>query len=201
MADKPKLTDRQRKVYEYIRSLIEKRGYGPTVREIGQKFGIRSPNGVMCHLRALVNKGLIKRDKRSARAIQLVNHRKEGTGLPLLGTVAAGAPIEAIENAERISLDEMFSGRNRFALRVRGNSMIDDHIQDGDIVVIKKQETAENGQRVVVMIDGEVTLKRFYKAKNHIRLEPANPEMDTIIIGPDESPVILGVLVGVIRKC
>src|ERR1051325_596742 len=177
MPDFSQLTDRQREIYEFIRQKIESRGYGPTVREIGEAFEIKSPNGVMCHLKALEKKGLIKREEHSARAIQLVAHRRPAEGLPLLGTVAAGSPLPAIEQAERFQFDEVLGGPNRFMLQVRGNSMIENHIEDGDYVVIKKQETAENGARVVAMIDNEVTLKKFYKEKDHIRLEPANGAM------------------------
>lgn len=201
MADFSQLTERQREIYEFIRIKIEGRGYGPTVREIGEAFGIKSPNGVMCHLKALEKKGLIKREEHSARAIQLVDHRPPSIGLPFLGTVAAGAPLPAIEQSERIAFDELFGGANRFALQVRGNSMIENHIEDGDIVVIKKQETAENGARVVAMIDNEVTLKKFYKDKDHIRLEPANGAMSPIIVDASRDVKILGILTGVLRKC
>jgi len=155
----------------------------------------------MCHLKALEKKGLIKREEHAARAIQLVAHRPPAVGLPFLGTVAAGSPLPAIEQSERIAFDELFGGPNRFALQVRGNSMIENHIEDGDIVVIKKQETAENGARVVAMIDNEVTLKKFYKEKDHIRLEPANGTMAPIIVDASRDAKVIGVLVGVLRKC
>src|SRR5687767_12437775 len=201
MPDFSQLTDRQREIYEFIRVKIETRGYGPTVREIGEAFDIKSPNGVMCHLKALEKKGLIKREEHSARAIQLVNHRPPAAGLPFLGSVAAGTPIPAMEQSELLAFDDLFGGANRFALQVRGNSMIENHIEDGDYVVIKKQETAENGARVVAMIDNEVTLKKFYREKDHIRLEPANGNMAAIIVDPSRDVRILGVLAGVLRKC
>jgi repressor LexA len=201
MPDFSQLTSRQREIYDFIRSKIEARGYGPTVREIGQGFDIKSPNGVMCHLKALEKKGLILREGFSARAIQLVDHRPPSYGLPMLGNVAAGSPTAAVAQDERLDFSELFGGPNNFALRVRGQSMIDDHIEDGDYVVIRKQEDASNGERVVAMIDGEVTLKRFYKEKNHIRLEPANGSMKPIIVGADADAKVLGVLVGVMRKC
>lgn len=163
MADFSQLTDRQKEIYEFIRDKIETRGYGPTVREIGEGFHIESPNGVMCHLKALEKKGLIIRRERSARAIQLVDRRPTGSGLPMLGNVAAGSPVEAIEQQERLEFTELFGGANRFALKVRGQSMIEDHIADGDYVVIHKREAARNGERVVAMIDGEVTLKHYYE--------------------------------------
>ena len=203
MTDFSQLTDRQREIYDFIREKIESRGYGPTVREIGDAFGIQSPNGVMCHLNALVKKGLILRQGRSARAIQLVDHHRPGvTELPLMGAVAAGQPIQAVAADDKLNLGDLFSGRDHFALKVRGQSMIEDHIDDGDYVVIRKQETAENGERVVVMIDNEVTLKRFHREKGQVRLEPANGKMQPIVVGPDaQNCSILGVLVGVLRRC
>jgi repressor LexA len=203
MPDFSQLTDRQREIYDFIRGKIETRGYGPTVREIGENFDIKSPNGVMCHLKALEKKGLIKRDPFSARAIQLVDHRPPSYGLPLLGAVAAGSPVEAVANDDRLNFDDLFAGENHFALRVRGQSMIEDHIDDGDYVVIRRQETAQNGERVVAEIDNEVTLKRYFRDKEHIRLEPANSAMKPIVLDEKDHPNahILGVLVGVLRKC
>jgi repressor LexA len=203
MPDFSQLTERQREIYEFIRDKIENRGYGPTVREIGNAFHIMSPNGVMCHLNALVKKGLILRQGRSARAIQLVDHQRPGvTELPLMGAVAAGQPIQAVASDERLNLGDLFAGRDHYALKVRGQSMIDDHIDDGDYVVIRRQETAENGECVVAMIDNEVTLKRFHRDKGQVRLEPANGKMQAIVVGPDaQNCSILGVLVGVLRKC
>jgi repressor LexA len=201
MADYSQLTDRQREIYEFIRSKIETRGYGPTVREIGEAFQIQSPNGVMCHLTALVKKGLILREEGRARAIQLVDPpRQTEAGLPLLGLVAAGSPTAAVAQDERLEFNEMFGGPNHFALKVRGQSMIEDHIDDGDYVVIRKQETAANGERVVAMIDNEVTLKRFFRDKQQVRLEPANGTMAPIMVDPTSDARILGVLVGVLRK-
>jgi repressor LexA len=201
MPDFSQLTDRQREIYEFIRSKIEGRGYGPTVREIGLHFDIKSPNGVMCHLKALEKKGLIIREGFSARAIQLVDHRPPGATMPLLGQVAAGTPTQAIDQQDRLDFNELFGGQNHFALRVRGQSMIEDHIADGDFVVIRKQETANNGERVVAMIDNEVTLKRYFRDKAQVRLEPANGSMDPIVVDPGANASILGVLVGVLRKC
>jgi repressor LexA len=200
MTDMSHLTDRQREIYEFIKDKIESRGYGPTVREIGEAFGIQSPNGVMCHLNALVKKGLILRQGRSARAIQLVDHRPPSQGLPMLGMVAAGTPTPAVAQDERLEMDDLFGGTNHYALRVRGQSMIEDHIDDGDYVVIRKQETAANGERVVAMIDNEVTLKRFFREKNAVRLEPANGKMQPIVVEPNADAHILGILVGVLRK-
>ena len=202
MPDFSQLTERQREIYDFIREKIESRGYGPTVREIGLGFDIKSPNGVMCHLKALEKKGLIIREGFSARAIQLVDHRHPGADLPLLGRVAAGAPLAAVEQAEeRLNFNDLFGGTDHFALQVQGQSMIEDHIDDGDYVVIRKQETAENGERVVAMIDNEVTLKRFHRDKGQIRLDPANGGMQPIYVDPASDTRVLGVLVGVLRKC
>jgi len=201
MPDFSTLTERQREIYDFIRDKIESRGYGPTVREIGLAFEIRSPNGVMCHLKALEKKEMIKREGFSARAIQLIDHRPQSAGLPLYGLVAAGSPSTAVQQNERLEFNDLFGGSDHFVLKVRGQSMIDDHIEDGDYVVIRKTQDAGNGQRVVAMINDEVTLKRYYREKNRIRLEPANKTMDPIIVNAEEDPRILGVLVGVMRKC
>jgi repressor LexA len=201
MADMSQLTERQREIYEFIRDKIETRGYGPTVREIGLGFDIKSPNGVMCHLKALEKKGLIKREGFSARAIQITDQSFRSVGLPLLGQVAAGAPTEAVEQEERLDFKDLFGAPGNYALRVRGQSMIEDHIADGDYVVIRKQGTANNGDCVVALVNNEATLKRFYKEKNQIRLEPANGSMAPIVVTPGADTQILGVLVGVLRKC
>ena len=202
MPDFSQLTDRQRQIYDFIRDKIESRGYGPTVREIGVAFEIQSPNGVMCHLKALEKKGLIIREGLSARAIQLVDHRPPGADLPLLGLVAAGPPLAANGPGRAADFGDLFGGPNHFALQVRGQSMIEDHIDDGDYVVIRKQETAENGERVVAMIDNEVTLKRFHRDKD------AGPpgagqqaRCSRSIVDPNSDARILGVLVGVLRRC
>jgi repressor LexA len=202
MPDFSQLTERQREIYDFIEQKIDVRGYGPTVREIGLAFEIKSPNGVMCHLKALEKKGLIRKEPGAARAIQLVDRRPPTFALPLVGKVAAGQPIPALEQADdRLELDALFGGPERFALRVTGDSMIEDHIQDGDYVVIRRQLTAQNGDPVVAMIDNEVTLKRFYRESDHIRLQPSNETLDPIIVDETREIQILGVLVGVLRKC
>jgi repressor LexA len=201
MPDFSTLTDRQREIYDFIRDKIETRGYGPTVREIGEAFEIKSPNGVMCHLKALEKKGLIIRKGFSARAIQLVDHRPPAAELPLMGLVAAGQPLAAVQQDERLNFNDLFGGRNHFALKVKGQSMIEDHIDDGDYVVIRQQDGAENGERVVAMIDNEITLKRFHREGKQVRLEPANGRMQPIVVDPNSDAKILGVLVGVLRKC
>jgi repressor LexA len=192
------LTERQREVYLLIRDKILNRGYGPTVREIGDHFKISSPNGVMCHLKALEKKGLISREPNMSRAIQLTNEPVEEKGLPMVGRIAAGMLHEAIEQTERVDFDAMFSAKNLFALEVTGDSMIEAQIADGDYVVVRKQRTARDGQIVVAETDeGEATLKRWYLEKNRIRLEPANSSMKPIYV---KNAKILGIVVGVVRK-
>jgi repressor LexA len=202
MADLDALTPRQKEIYRFIRSKIQGRGYGPTVREIGVEFHIKSPNGVMCHLKALQKKGLIHREPNMSRAIQLLDDpavAPRASGVKLLGRIAAGPMSEAIEQAdESLDFDDWENAPDKFALRVNGNSMIDEHIADGDFVIIRKQETARDGQIVAVRDDeGEATLKRFFRDKNRIRLEPANKTMKPIFRSKVD---ILGLLVGVVRK-
>src|SRR5262245_51328963 len=136
MLDLERLTSRQREVYELIRDKIRSRGYGPTVREIGQHFDISSPNGVMCHLKALEKKGLIVREPNMSRAIMLTSESADGRGLPMAGRVAAGVMHEAVEQKERVNFGEMFDDDRSFVLRVHGDSMIEAQIADGDYVVV-----------------------------------------------------------------
>ncbi|MEX0585696.1 MAG: transcriptional repressor LexA [Pirellulales bacterium] len=197
MADLGRLTERQREVYEFIREKIRQRGYGPTVREIGAEFGISSPNGVMCHLKALEKKGLISREPNMSRAITMTES-VSAPGLPLAGRIAAGVLHEAIEQNERIDFGELFNADDLFVLEVSGESMIDDQIADGDYVVIRKQATARRGEIVVALTpDNEATLKRWYPENGRIRLEPANKAMKPIYV---KRARVLGVVVGVVRK-
>lgn len=201
MADLDALTHRQREIYSFIRGKIQGRGYGPTVREIGVHFQIKSPNGVMCHLKALQKKGLIHREPNMSRAIQLLDDSAVGqqpTGLKLVGRIAAGQPIEAIEQNEELSFSDWVEDGAKFALRVTGDSMIEEHIADGDFVIIKKQDQARDGQIVAVRDeDGEATLKKIYRDRSRVRLEPANRALKPIY---RDHVDILGVLVGVVRK-
>lgn len=201
-ADLESLTPRQREIYDFIRSKIHGRGYGPTVREIGDAFDIKSPNGVMCHLKALQKKGLISREPNMSRAIQLLQEpatAPRSAGVPLLGRIAAGAPIEAIEQTDEfVEFDDWEGDAEKFALQVSGESMIEAHIADGDFAIIKRTETARDGQIVAVRDeDGEATLKRFFREKGRVRLEPANSTMKPIYRSNVD---VLGVLVGVVRK-
>jgi repressor LexA len=201
------LTPKQKEIYDFIRSYIQDNGYPPAIRDIGKAFDIRSPNGVMCHLRALQKKGFIHRDEKSdnlpgkARAITIPGVTAGGFSLPLLGVVAAGPVIETTEQRERVDMKQLFGGDNIYLLKVRGESMIDSQIADGDFVVIRKQDSADNGEKVVAMVDKAMTLKKFFRKKDQVRLEPCNSNMAPIIVDPALQNVqVLGLLVGVIRK-
>ena len=191
-------TERQMEIYAFIRDKIHTRGYGPTVREIGTAFKIRSPNGVVCHLKALERKGMITRGKNMSRAIELVAEPAHLRGLPLAGWVAAGTLRPAEEQSERIDFESLFKRDNHFVLKVMGDSMIDAQIADGDWVVIQKKQTAHSGDIVVAQTeDGEATLKQWFPERDRIRLQPANPSMKPIYV---KNARVLGVLVGVVRK-
>ncbi len=208
------LTDTQQNVFEFIQNTIENRGFPPSIRDICREFDWDSPNGAICHLKALEKKGYIIRPKdphtpgkKIARAIVIPqqharkNQNNEGTvSFPVYGVVAAGPAIEAVATDETADLGEMLGGSEHFALRVKGDSMIEDHIKEGDLVIIKPQQTATNGERIVAMIDGAVTLKKFYHRRDRIELHPANSTMEPIIVGPDRDIKILGKLVGVVRR-
>lgn len=192
------LTRRQQDIFDLIRELIIQRGYGPTVREIGHHFGISSPNGVMCHLKALERKGLIVRHAKQSRAIELVDAADRGRfAMQMAGVVAAGPTALAFEQKERIDLGEILFNTNRFVLRVSGDSMIDAHITDGDYVVVEPAESATPGQMVVAQTaEGEATLKYWFPEANHIRLQPANKEMEPILV---KDAKVIGIAVGVVR--
>src|SRR4051812_3660902 len=173
MKQKPILTQRQQEIYEFLKEKILKRGYGPTVREIGSQFGIRSPNGVMCHLKALERKGLITRESHMSRAIQLSESPQAAMSLPLAGQIAAGSPVLAVEQSERVDFASLFEPEDHYCLQVKGDSMIEDQIASGDYVVVRRQNTARDGDIVVALVDGQdATLKRFYRERDQIRLEP-----------------------------
>ena len=192
------LTERQREIYDYVRELIKERGYGPTVREIGEHFSIRSPNGVMCHLRALEKKGIIERAPNKSRAIQVSEVPEEEMGLPMVGRVAAGLLQEGIEQQERLNLSEIFHGSGLFAFTVVGESMIEAQIADGDYVIANRKRSPSKGDIVVAQTEeGDATLKRWYPEANRIRLQPANKKMQPIYV---KNVKVLGVVVGVVRK-
>ena len=198
MSVSPPLTERQQAVYDLIRELMIRRGYGPTVREIGEHFGIRSPNGVMCHLKALERKGLLRRCPNKSRAIELTHAAdRSGTAMQLAGRVAAGPTTLAFEQNDRLDLGELFYREDRFLLQVTGDSMINAHIADGDYVVIERRDSAMPGQMVVAQTsEGEATLKYWYPEGDRIRLQPANDEMEPIYVSDAK---VIGVAVGVVR--
>ena len=193
------LTPRQRKIFEYIRKHITKCGYGPTVREIADEFDIVSPNGVVCHLDALVNKGFIVRKARKSRSIELSPaYQNENRGLPLVGEVAAGTMHEAIEQHERIDFSKMLNQRGAYALKVNGDSMVDAGILSGDYVIVHPRRTANSGDIVIARTaDGEATVKYWFPEKNRVRLQPANRKMKPIY---RRDARVIGVVKGVVRN-
>lgn len=197
------LTKRQREILDYIEASIADAGYAPTLEEIGGRFGLRSMATVHKHVANLEAKGYIRRRWNHSRAIELVERRRRprAVELPLLGRVAAGSPIEAIEGNDSIEVPEsLVRRRETYALLVKGDSMIDEGILDGDYVVVEERPHPDNGQMVVASIDGEATVKRFHReASGAVRLEPANPAYEPIIVH-DRELEIRGVVVGVIRK-
>jgi repressor LexA len=197
------LTKRQREILDYLNEFIQDHGYAPSLEEIGRRFGLSSLATVHKHLTNLQEKGFIKRSWNRSRSVELVPTRTGGRALelPLLGYVAAGAPIEAIAGSETIAVPEDLAGkRDTYVLRVKGDSMIDEQIRDGDFVIVEDRKTAENGEMVIALIGGsDVTLKKFYRESNRIRLQPANPAMQPLILDAGHVQV-QGVVVGVMRK-
>ena len=197
------LTKRQREILDYVSEFIEQHGYAPSLEEIGRRFGLSSLATVHKHLTNLQDKGFIRRAWNRSRSLELVPTRMGGRALdlPLLGYVAAGAPIEAVVSNETVTVPEDLVGlRDTYALRVRGDSMIDEQIRDGDLVVVEDRQTAQNGEMVIALLEGaEVTLKKFYRENGHIRLQPANDAVAPIIVRADKVQV-QGVVVGVMRR-
>src|SRR5213079_279572 len=198
------ITARQRRVLDYIRRYFEVHGEPPTIAEIGKEFGMSSSASVHHVVSILEREGLIRRIPNVSRGIEVVKDERaeERYEIPLLGVVAAGTPIEAVLNYETVCIprDMLRQGR-MFALRVRGDSMIDEQIRDHDLIVLQSQQTAENGQTVVALIDGsDATVKKFFGNKQQVRLEPANPNYNPIILRPPQRVQVQGVVVGVIRK-
>lgn len=196
-------SNKQIEIYEYIKKHILEKGYPPSVREICDAVGLRSTSTVHGHLNRLQQKGLIKKDATKPRAIELIKDtvtKKEIVDIPVIGKITAGQPILAVENIEEtfsIPFNFVRSNNDLFILKVSGTSMIDAGILDGDFVIIEKKETASNGEIVAALIENEATLKRFFKEKDHIRLQPENKTMEPIIV---DNCKILGTLVGLYRK-
>ena len=190
------LTKRQREIYEYLKEHIRSKGYAPSIAEIGKQFQLRSPATVHKHLVHLQQKGLIRKQHNLSRAIEVVGKPEYS----LLGYIAAGEPIEVLDHREVIALLPDAGDKDIFVLRVKGNSMIEDHIQDGDYVIVERRNVAENGETVVALIDNDrATLKRFYREKGRVRLQPAHPDMKPIIVREGDF-AIQGVVIGVLRK-
>jgi repressor LexA len=198
------VTARQREIYEFIRATVEKRGIPPSMREIGGRFGILSTNGVEGHLAALERNGLIARERGKSRGILLPGAGRPAAAVPLLGRVAAGAPVLSPENREGdvtvdLSLFSLRSTQHLFALTVKGESMVNAHILDGDTLLVRAQTSAQNGEIVVALVDGEATVKRFFLEKNRVRLQPENNSMKPIYLDRGEFQII-GKAIGVMRK-
>lgn len=202
----PKLTKKQAAVYEFISSYMEEHGFAPSYREIAKHFGLSSPSTAHQHVEALIEKGYISRsDDGEARSLELIDQRNDTETsvmmLPLMGLITAGEPIEAVEDKETIAVPASFvvNEANSYVLKVKGRSMIEDGIFDGDYVIIERNPSPKNGDIVVALLNNAyATLKRFYREANHIRLQPANKTMQPIIVEGDIN--IQGIVRGVIRQ-
>ena len=197
------LTKRQREILDYLNEFIQQHGYAPSLEEIGRRFSLSSLATVHKHLTNLQEKGFIRRAWNRSRSVELVPTRvaERAIELPLLGFVAAGVPIEAVSGSETIAVPETLAGkRDSYVLRVKGDSMIDEQIRDGDYVIVEDRKSADNGEMVIALLGGaEVTLKKFYRENGRVRLQPANPAMQPMLFDPDRVQ-IQGVVVGVMRK-
>ena len=190
----------QQRILDFIKSEIELKGYPPSVREICAAVGLKSTSTVHAHLNSLEKQGLIRRDSTKPRALEVLDGSlQRGRSVPLIGRVTAGQPILAVENIEDYLMlpQNMLGSDDIFCLRVQGESMIEAGILDGDIVVLRQQDAAENGDIVAALVEDEATLKRIFYEKGHVRLQPENPAMDPIIV-PDAQ--VLGKLVALIRQ-
>ena len=199
------MTPRQRQILQFILQHIESRGYPPTVREIGEAVNLSSSSTVHAHLRSLEGAGLIQRDAVLTRAIRLlpgtltVAKTRRIVSIPVVGRVAAGKPTLAVEDFEEVFPlpRDFLGGSDGFMLRVHGDSMIEDGIKDDDLVVVRRQQVAENGDIIVALIDNEATVKRFYQEDGKIRLQPANSAMPPIML---DDVAIIGKVVGLVRR-
>ena len=199
------LTRRQSEILAFIGEYCDEYGYAPTLQEIGDRFGLSSVATVHKHVSQLIAKGYLRRERRNAsRDLEIVGGvatTAAAATVPLLGTVAAGLPIEALPESEEVVLPEQWLGRRRtFALRVRGESMIEEQIRDGDVVIVEERETARNGETVIALVDGEnATVKQYQRRGAVIRLVPANPTMSPLESAEDRVR-IQGVVIGVLRR-
>jgi repressor LexA len=198
------LTRRQKEILDFLDKHISRKGYAPTIEEIGEHFGLSSLATVHKHLSNLQAKGLVKRDWNRSRALELVPTRVavQAVELPLLGRVAAGSPIEAITASETIFVPEdMVGRRDTYVLQVKGDSMIDEQIRDGDFVIVENRKSANDGEMVIALVDGDnATLKKLYReGGGKVRLQPANARLKPIVLDQDRL-AIQGVVIGVLRK-
>ena len=197
------LTKRQREILDYLNEFIGQHGYAPSLEEIGRRFSLSSLATVHKHLTNLQEKGFIRRSWNRSRSVELVsaNVGTKAVELPLLGYVAAGRPIEAIAGSETIAVPDTLVGRrDSYVLRVKGDSMIDEQIRDGDFVIVEDRKSADNGEMVIALVGGlDVTLKKFFQENGRVRLQPANPTMQPMMLDPDQVQV-QGVVVGVMRR-
>ena len=195
------LTKRQKEILDFLKDFVSRNGYAPTFDEIASAFGFRSKGTVYKHIKSLKNKGIIQHEWNRTRSIEVVEENTQGRMFPVLGTVAAGSPIEAIESYEELELPDSFIREgSHYILKVSGNSMIDEQIRDGDFLIIREKEVAENGETVVALIDGsEVTIKRFFSRNGKVELRPANESLQSMEL-ESERVQIQGIVVGILRR-
>jgi repressor LexA len=198
------LTSRQKELFDFLKDFVREKGFPPTLREMASHFGLKGPMGPQKTLNILERKGYIRKIPGESRAIEILGFSSSNIlSVPIVGRVRAGEPILAIENIEGyFNLDLSFvSSKDVFLLRVQGDSMIDAHIQDGDFALVKPQSNAENGEIVVALIEDEATIKRIFMKSDLIRLEPANPDMEPIVVKKGEKNItIVGKVIGIFRK-
>ena len=202
------LTKRQRQIYDYISDFVARNGYSPSFEEIGDGMGLSSLATVHKHVSNLEKKGLLKRDYNRSRSIDVLPPKgtmKKAMAaapleLPMLGRIAAGKPIEAVENPDTLSLSDFTSSKDVYVLEVMGESMVDEHIVEGDYVIVERAETARNGEMVVAVVNNDdATLKRIFHEGEHTRLQPSNAKMQPIIV-PSRAVQVQGRVIGVLRK-
>lgn len=201
-----KISKKQSEILEYMKNEILNRGFPPSVREICEAVNLKSTSSVHSHLETLEKNGYIRRDPTKPRAIEIVDDnfnlvRRETINVPIIGKVAAGEPLLAVQNVEGYFPipSEYMPNKQTFMLVVQGDSMVNAGIFSGDYVVVEKQENAENGDKIVALVEDSATIKTFYKEKDHIRLQPENDYMDPIVISPDQQFQVLGKVIGVFR--
>lgn len=195
------LTKRQKQIYDFVRDHIQEHGYAPTLKEIGDEFGLSSPATVYKHVEQLVQKGYLRKAAHQGRGLELVDPEPVRTvEVPLLGQVSAGRPIEAVADPEMVNLPpDLVGSHPTYVLRVRGNSMIDEHVRDGDFVVVEDRSAARNGETVIALLDGDgLTMKRFFRDGPYVRLQPSNPALEPIYVS-EERLRIQGIVLGVLR--